>query len=683
MKLSYQWLKDYVDYDLTPAELAHQLTMLGLEVEAIEKEGEDTVLELSVTPNRGDCLSYIGIAREIAMLTDSELRLPMEGSPALNTHPLASQSWEVNIEDPGLCPRYSACIIKGVKIAPSPNWLVERLEHAGIRALNNIVDITNYILLEWGQPLHAFDLNLISGNKIIIRKAKHREPFTTLDGKEYELDDKMLVISDREKAVALGGVMGGLNSEVTPETQDILLECAYFNPIPIRYTSRKLGITTESSYRFERGTDGSNLLNPLKHAINLIQKLAGGTPQEPIIDSYPVPLPQPEIFLRFERVNQILGTNLTPQEIKKLIKRMFFNITDERVNGINVQILSARQEISREIDLIEEIARLYGYEDIPTTTPKGILPGQAPDHSRSKMDNIRYFLTSCGLFEAINFSFTSRAFCSKLKSDAGELNLDNPLNQDTGTLRTTLLPGLLQNILHNLNHQVLDIKLFEVGHCFWSAKGKLPNERNFLAIALTGKRNKTSWDVSPEAIDFFDLKGIIESLLEYLGLSNWQWERNEAVYLHPGQSARLIINGTIIGSGGKLHPEKEKEFDLQQPVFLWEMDMELLLQYLPKAEKVVSLPKYPATFRDLAVVVDHSVAADQVKEVITETAGKFLKDIQLFDVYSGKQVAKGKKSLAFSLTYQSDESTFEEERINLLQEEIIQTLRQKLGAELR
>ncbi len=657
--------------------------MLGLEVEGIEGEGENAVLELSITPNRGDCLSHIGVAREVAMFTGGKLKLPAPALPAFKTHPSKTDSWEVEITAPDLCPRYAACIIKGVKIAPSPDWLARRLEQAGLHPINNIVDITNYILLEWGQPLHAFDLGLLRGNKIIVRRAQKGERFITLDEQEHQLDEQMLVISDAEKAVALGGVMGGLNSEVNPATQNLLLECAYFNPLTISHTSRKLGLVSESSFRFERGTDGANLLQPLQCAISLIRKLAGGRPLEPIIDSYPTPLPQPEIYLRFARVNQILGTRLSPQEIKNLFIRMFFHISEEQPEGIKLQVPGFRQEVSREIDLIEEIARLYGYGQIPTTIPTGKLPEQTPPANQKIKDKIRYFLTSCGLWEVINFSFTSRDFCSKMNSGSQALSLSNPLTQEAGVLRTTLLPGLLQNIAHNLNHHVPDLKLFEIGHCFCRSGSELPQEKTFLALALTGKTSKPSWHASAQAIDFYDLKGIVDGLLQHLGFTAWRWERGKVPYLHPGQSAELIIGNEKIGQGGCLHPETQRELQLQQQVFVWELDLEQLLLHLPKQRKVVSLPRYPATFRDLAVVVEAVTPAALVEKVIVSSAGKFLKDIHLFDVYSGNQVAEGKKSLAFALIYQSEEGTLDEEQINACQDKIIQALAGKLSAFLR
>ncbi len=683
MKLSYNWLKEYIEFDLSPAQLAHRLTMLGLEIEGIEGDGDNAVLELSVTPNRGDCLSHIGIAREVAMFTGGKLHMPATDGFPYKTHPSTTNSWEVKITEPELCPRYTASIIRGVKIAPSPDWLVKRLKQAGINSINNVVDITNYILLAWGQPMHAFDLAHLEGEKIIVRRARNGEEFTALDDRQHKLDEKTLVISDAQKAVALGGIMGGLNSQVSGATQDILLECAHFNPVTIRYASRKLALATDSSYRFERGTDGPNLLQPLTHAINLILETAGGELQGPVIDNYPTPLPETEIYLRYARVNRLLGTRLKPQEIKDMTVSMFFTVINEDEEGITVNIPSFRQEIDREIDLVEEIARLYGYDRIPTTIPQGKLPGQTPKTELQIKDKIRYFLTSCGLWEAINFSFTSQDFCSTLNTGAQTLKLNNPLTQEMDTLRNTLLPGLLQNIAHNLNHHVYDIKLFEIGRCFWPSNVELPDEKDLLGIALTGKRSQPSWHAAPEAIGFFDLKGIVDGLLKHLGLTAWRWEKETAPHLHPGQSAALITGGDKIGQGGRLHPEKQQELDLQQDIYVWELNLKKLAHCLPEQSKVVSLPRYPATYRDLAVVVDTRTTCDQIKEVVVTNAGKFLKDIQLFDVYTGNQIAKGKKSLAFALTYQSEAGTLSEDQINLLQDKILKALQQELSASLR
>ena len=684
MRISYQWLKEYVDFTLSPAQLAEELTMLGLEIESIEDEGDDCVLELSITPNRGDCLSHIGLAREIAMLEGTGLRLPVPESSAIQTNPSKSGSWEVNITVPGLCPRYAACIIQGVRVAASPEWLSKRLQLAGIRPINNVVDITNYVLLEWGQPLHAFDLDSLSPNKIVVRRAQKGEKFRTLDGGEYHLDEQMLVISDAEKAIALGGVMGGANSQVGHGTCNILLECAYFNPVTIRHTSRKLGLSTESSFRFERGTDGHNLLQPLLRAVQLIRELAAGTPIEPIIDNYPLVLEQREIFLRFARVNRILGTQLTPAGIKSLSERLFFQISAENSEGIRLRVPSFRQEIEREIDLIEEIARLYGYNRIPSTVPRGELPAQTYVPEQLLREKIRCFLTSCGLWEAINFSFTSQSSYSRIERGGQGLRLSNPLTQEGSILRSTLVPGLLENILHNLNRQVSDLKLFEIGHCFRQAPDGTKQERSFLALALTGNAAKVGWHTPPRKLDFYDLKGIAEGLLKYLGFDAWQWEKaKDEDYLHPGQSAELKLGGARVGKGGRLHPRLEQEFGLPQAVFVWEFDLQKLASKLPAANKVVSLPRYPATFRDLAVVVDEALPAARVQELIKDSAGDFLKDVQLFDLYTGNQVGKGKKSLAFALTYQSEEGTLSEEQVNLFQDRIIRALENKLGASLR
>ncbi|MBI5789745.1 MAG: phenylalanine--tRNA ligase subunit beta [Candidatus Schekmanbacteria bacterium] len=683
MKISYQWLKEYVDFDLSPEELAQQLTMLGLEVEGMEKHPGDVILEINVTANRGDCLSYIGIAREVALLSAGEIKLPAQSNTAPKSHPDKTGDWQVEIVDSNLCPRYTACLIKGVKIIPSPDWLVERLEKSGIRALNNVVDITNYILLEWGQPLHAFDSALLEGNKIIVRPAFHGEQFITLDGKQYSLDDKMPLICDARKAVALGGIMGGQNTAVNENTRAILLECAYFNPVSIRYTSRKLGINTESSYRFARNVDGAGLLAPVKHALQLFRELAGGTIIEPMIDNYPSPIKTPQIFLRFHRVNQILGTQLTFGEIKNLVGKFYFTIKQETLEGIIVEVPTFRTEIEREIDIIEEIARLYGYKNIPITQAIGKIPEAVSDKTRGLTRKTHDYLTSCGFWEAINFSFTSFDFCSRLKLDSEVLRLTNPLNQGLEVLRHSLLPGLLSNVIYNINRQISDLKLYEIGRCYLPEHNGMAKEVTRLGVILTGKRNVSVWYAGKDDVDFYDLKGILEGLATHFKFTDLGWERSAVPYLHPGQNTGLSLGGEIAGQCGRLHPQIQQELGLAQPVYYAELDLNLIFSRLPKPGKVSSLPRYPAIYRDLALVIDKNVPVAEVQKVIRDNAGEFLKELQLFDVYTGDQAGAGKKSLAFAFVYQSHEGTLSDEQINLSQENIIKALGRDLNAFLR
>jgi phenylalanyl-tRNA synthetase beta chain len=683
MKVSYRWLQEWVRVDISPAELADKLTMAGLEVEetrSLVQDGtEDVILDISLTPNRGDCLGMLGIAREVAQITDSPLQLPR--IKLREVAPETEKRVKVRIEDTDGCPRYTARLVQNVKVGPSPNWLQMRLAVSGIRSVNNVVDATNYVLLEWGQPLHAFDFDQLSGG-IVVRRASQGEGLTTLDGVKRVVDEDMLVIADHRRAVAIAGVMGGADTEVTPDTRNVLLECACFNPGYIRRTSRRLGLGTDSSYRFERGVDIAALPQALDRAAQLIQQLAGGDISRGMIDEYPHPVSPVEVDLRFERVNRVLGTNLSASEIIRFMKRLGFTVLDRQEREIKLEIPSYRTDITREIDVIEEVARIYGYQNIPLSTPRGCIANNPVNKLPRLEDDVRNVLASCGFWEVINFSFTNEKICYKLQLEHEGIRLKNPLSQEQQLLRTSLIPSLLENLGTNAKRQQVDLRIFELSAVYEpAAAGELPAERRLVAGAMVGERQCRFWGERSSEVDFYDIKGVVEALLAGLGIEGARFLPGGSSFLQPG--TRLQVGEDSIGILGKLDTEIGVELELEQAVYLFELDLRRLLQHMPAKKVFEPLCRYPAITRDIALVIPEEVSAQQVEDVIRGSQQSYLKEVRLFDVYRGAPLRKGDKSLAFSLCYQSNERTLTEEEVTSSWTQLVRELEQKLGATLR
>lgn len=701
MKITYNWLKEFVEFDLPPSELSKKLTMAGLEATPLsfpplEKGGfdDDTVIEVDLTPNRSDCHSVIGIAREVAALTGGKFIFPDASVKEYDGD--INKLISVSIENPDLCYRYTARIIRDVKIEASPSWLKKRLEAVGIRPINNVVDATNYILWETGQPLHAFDYNCIKGNKIIVRKASKNEPFITLDGKGHKLTEDSLVIADSERAVALAGVTGGENSGVTTSTKDVLLESAYFNPIGIRRTSRRHGIFTDSSYRFERGVDIEGVIAALDIAARLIGELSGGKVITGRIDSYPKKIESPQIFLRISRTNRILGTSLNREHVSSFLNRLMFAVEVIDSDKLKVRVPSFRKDIEREVDLIEEVARLNGYENISNTIPSSQISVAFLTKSQGFERSIRNILTSSGLTEIISYSFIDDKLFDLMnipEDDAmrSSIKLRNPLSQNWGVMRTTLLPGIVQTVVFNINRGVSDVGIFEIGRVYLEqgARGKgqgarnekLPVERMMVGGAITEKSERKIWRNGKR--DFYHFKGIVESLLDRFNISDREFYPLNLPYIHPQKGANIKIDGEEIGIIGELHSTIANNFDLKDKVYVFELDIDKIISKSKEEKKYTPLPKYPSIHRDIAIVVDSNIRSEDIYEVIRETDYSILKEIVLFDYYEGKQIPAGKKSLAYSLVYRSDDRTLIDEDINPIHEKVIANLRDELGAFLR
>ena len=644
---------------------------------------DDVVFELEITPNRPDCLSLIGVAREIRAETGNPLKLPTVDlkESSINVRDLTS----VTIDAPDLCPRYAARIIQDVKVAESPAWLQQRLESVGIGVINNIVDVTNFVLMEYGQPLHAFDYHKLTENRIVVRRATDSEQITTLDEIERELTPEMLVIADAEKPVALAGIMGGYDSEITETTCDVLLESAYFNPSSVRATAKLLGISTEASYRFERGADPGVVLTALDRAAQLIAELAGGTICDGTVDVYPGQQPLTEIQLRPERVNFVLGTALEAAEMAQILHRLGFDV-DTTEEAYQVAVPTFRSDVTREIDLIEEIARVHGYDNIPTTLPKGDIPVPASNPKTEVGRRVKHFLLSAGMMEAVNYSFCDPNCFDRIRLTADDplrntLKLRNPLSPEMSVLRTTLTPGLLENAQHNRNHQIDTIALFEIGSVFVHDGEEKEPQR--VTGVLAGQIGEGVYSDPHRAPDFFDIKGLVEGMLEVCGVVDWTLQKTDVPTFHPGRNAEVLLGDRRLGVFGEVHPEVLENYDLPYKAYLFEFDLEGLADATIFAKRFEPISIYPKVARDLAIVVDKEILSDMPTALIYTTGGDSIDSVRLFDVYEGEQVPEGKKSLAYTITYHSATETLTDKAVNALHDKVVKRLNRELGAELR
>jgi phenylalanyl-tRNA synthetase beta chain len=692
MKISYNWLKEFVDVDLSPRDLATKLTMAGLAVDAVEPHGADHALEIDLTSNRPDCLSHLGVAREAAAIEGKALRKPE--AKIREAKERTSDVTSVEILNPDLCPRYTARVIKGVKIGPSPDWLVNRLEVMGQRSVNNVADITNYVMLELGQPLHAFDLHQLRGERIIVRAAKSGEKITTLDGEERDLTPEMLVIADAERPVALAGIKGGQDSGITDSTTDVLLEAAYFAPKQVRATSKALGLSTEASYRFERGTDPEIVAAASDRAAALIAEIAGGEVLGGLVDVYPLKSERPWIRFRRARYSLLTGLEINLGEAERILRSLGFNVeADVENDSLRAQAPSWRIDVSIEEDLIEEVARIAGYDNLKISLPGSAGAGAyLPGESGRRI--ARSALTALGYSEAVSFSFVNGETDARVSEepDRARLTLRNPIDETQGRLRTSLLGGLLDALERNFNYGTRNVRLFEIGKCFLNAGGDIgeerPREIERLALVATGARNEADWQAASSSnegkIDFFDLKGAVEALVEGLGLPALEFRQDETInYLHPGRAARLFWKGEAIGQIGQTHPRVAAEYKFKQPVFVAELNFGQMLLADRMEVRYHPLPKYPTVVRDLALLIDIGVSFAAIEEAIHGLKIPELVSVRLFDLYVGKELPQGKRSIALSLRYRAADRTLIDEEVNARHERVVHTLTERFGAEVR
>lgn len=645
----------------------------------------DTVFVLKPTPNQVWAFSIIGVAREVAALTRQKVRLPQAGLQS--TGKPIGELVHIEVADSDLCPHYSASVVLGVKPAPSPLWLQRRLRAAGIRPINNIVDVTNYAMLEWGQPLHAFDYDKMRGKKIIVRRAGKAGPFTTLDGEKRVLLPDTLVIADAEGSVGIAGVMGGLDSEVSDSTRGILLESANFDRVSIRRTARALHIKSEASSRFEKGLDPESTVPALLRATQFIQELAGGEIAHGIVDIYPQPVEKRRVSFAVSEVERLLGLHLSREEIQKYLAALEFGSQPQGENELSVEVPTYRRDVVESADLVEEVARLLGYDQIPSTLLSGDLPEPRSNNVLRWEAKVREVLTAAGFYEAMTYSLVDTKslglFPAWEKNQSHPLTIANPMVPEENTLRTTLLPSLLRTVSSNLQHEE-GVTLFEIAKVYWGKEGELPEEKRRLALVLAGKRGQ-GWAEAKRPVDFYDLVGTIENLLSALGVQNFRTEPFNYAVFHPGHSAKIIVGDHgRVGILGRLHPRLFQPLDLGKVlVYLAEMDFDLLISLATEEKIIEPLPRYPAVALDLALLVDAEIPARRVEELIREAGGKYLDEVHLFDVYQGKGLPKGKKSLAYSLTFRAPDRTLTEEEAAQALERIVQHLRKAIGATLR
>lgn len=636
------------------------------------RAGADVIYDLEVTPNRPDLNSIVGIAREISAVTGKPLKLPTP-APQEQGEP-AEKFVRVRIDNTNLCPRYTARVIHGVKLGPSPAWLRDRLERVGVRSISNVVDVTNYVMLEIGQPLHAFDYHLLSTPEIIVRNAAAGEEFTTIDGQKRALASEMLVIADSKRAIALAGVMGGQNTEINERTVDVLLESAYFKPQNIRRTSRKLDLRTESSYRFERGCDPNAVDWASRRAAQLILETAGGKLARGPVDAYPAPIKPVEIMLRHEKVSQLLGIELTPKQNAEYLRAL----TLEVVSDNTVRIPTFRVDLKREIDLIEEIARIHGVEKIPATPPRGAIGSHAYDTVHDQIAEARRLLTALGINEAQGQTLISDASAKLVSNDL--VTLENPLSSDMNVLRPSLLPGLLDALRHNINHKNLDVALFEIGRVFFANR-----EERRVAIALTGRRHPAFWsgDDREAKFDTYDLKGMIEEFLDHFGVRGVAYSRRSESTNLLVESATIHLGKFTLGEFGQVSPPLARRYDLRDPVLVAELNLDTILARRNTAKTFKALPQFPAIRRDVAMIVPETLTHEAVLNAARQARPANLEAIELFDIFRGQNVPAGQKSMAYAFTYRHAERTLTDAEVNAAHEQLVEQLKQKLGATIR
>lgn len=684
MKISYSWLKDYVDIKIKPKELARKLTMAGLEVVSVEEKNGDTILELEITPNRPDCLSLIGLAREIGAITGEKPKKVLSRKPKVLSKnlQLTTYNLQLKIEDRKDCPRYSGRLIKDVKIAPSPKWLQDKLTSVGLRPVNNVVDITNFILMETGHPLHAFDADKLK-EEVIIRRARKGETITTIDGEKRNLDQNILIIADKNKAVAVAGVMGGLESEVRGNTKNIFLESAYFNPAVMRKGTRQLGLSSESSYRFERGVDLEGVVNASNCATALIIELGGGQ-LGPIEDVGTKKFASRTITLRRERLNEVLGVNVSVLRVKNILNSLELKNTLAK-NTFKVKIPSFRWDLEKEIDLIEEVARIFGYENIPITLPQGAVAlkelNLVKEEKQKNAQNLTHdTLRALGLDEVITYGLVSKELLKKSNLSAENIVLiQNPLSREQEIMRPALIPGMLNAIFYNLNHKNNNLQLFELGKVYFGAKN--PKEKTHLSLALAGQ-DISDWQNKPKNFDFFALKGIINTLLGNLGLKEIVWPKQNLPYFTE-ESANIAVGGETIGVLGGVNEKVLSNFDIKTNLYLAELDFETILEKGNLKKYFSVLPKYPSVTRDLSLIAEKNISARNIEEVIKKVGGNLVISIKLSDLYLGPPIPPGQKGLLYSLEYQTPQRTLTDQEVNNLHQKITSALSQELGIKVR
>jgi phenylalanyl-tRNA synthetase beta chain len=695
MKVSYNWLKEHVDMDILPYELSDKLTMAGLEVAGIEEKDEDYIIDIELTVNRGDCLSIMGMAREVSAILSVEFKPP----EILQLKEDMLCEIDIFLQNQLLCPRYTARVIQGIRVEPSPLWLQNKLNGFGIRPINNIVDVTNFCLAELGHPMHAFDYDLINGKSIIIRQASDGEKIWALDEREYELSHEMLLIADQMSPIALAGIIGGNATRVSDNTNTILMECAYFSPSSVRKTARLFGIQTESSYRFERGVDLQGLIRAQDRAAGLILSMCPRAKVSGIIDCYPTSIPEINILLRIERVNRMLGTKVTPEEMRDILIRLGFEVEPIVFHAYTlwVKVPSFRSDITREIDIIEEIVRVYGYDRVPVSLPS-LTSVALKKNAQVVNEKTKDILCGCGLNEVITYSFLNPDMLNKVEVGQAFLPVNQPVNQavnhvvvsnplsEEGKLLThSLIPNLLEVTAWNIHRGTDQVKVFEIARVFSVSCDKdLPVEQEQLGIMIRDDGDNVRWDGEKQkGMGFYDLSGILHTLFTELGICEYVLEETEDKRFHPYVCAAIMVKDERIGLIGQINPDITERLKLPQNIYAIEIEWQKVMTLANFTRKFTPLPRYPSVVRDIAILAKDELPSSKIVGVIQEIGRELIEDIRLFDLYKGKQISDGYKSLAYSITYRSLDNTLTENEVGMVHEGIIQALGERLGVKVR
>ncbi|MFC1576393.1 phenylalanine--tRNA ligase subunit beta [Candidatus Omnitrophota bacterium] len=679
MKVSYSWLRDYVDVKLDPEKLAHLLTMAGVTVESCQKIGGDYLFEFEITANRPDCLSVIGIAREVAAILDKKLKIPAEikHTPALKQK--QRLPFDITLNDPELCPRYTARIIKDVEVKPSPEWLRERIISVGLRPVNNIVDITNFVLFETGQPLHAFDFDKIRGG-IYVRRARKGETIITIDNVPRTCEENQLVIADEAGPIAIAGVMGGLETEVNDMTKNILLESAFFDPISIRRTARALGLGSESSYRFERRIDNDMVLRASERAAALIGEIAGDK-IGPIADVGKKSTYSKNINFDLKKCNALLGVSIPKSKATHILKSLGFSAKETK-SSLKVTVPSFRGDVKTDIDVTEEVARIYGYENIPLTLPRTVGNTTIKDFPALLTARIKEILTRAGLHEILTYTLINRDCIKDFGIDESEIvTVSNPLSIDQEIMRPAMLPAMLRVVRHNINRGAKGLSLFEIGKTYKEKQG-LYDEETVLSVLLEGTK-EASWKLREQSFDIFDVKGIFEKLTEELGVSGVVFKKGKTTALETSLTSFIEHKGETIGCLGMVAKKICANFDIEKKVLYGELYIRKILDKASLDKKYAPLSRYPSVTRDISLVLDKTTPSAAVITIIEEIGKLLVKNASLVDLYKGKQIPEGKRGLLYRIEYRSDERTLEDAEVDEVHSKIKSTLTDRLNVTFR
>ncbi len=680
MEFSVKWLKRYIKTDLSHEKIAEILTAQGLTVDSVIEKENDVILDIDITTNRPDAMNYLGLAREIAASGNGEILYPSIELKEGDCSPRDFVSVEISDTR---CARYVAKVVKDVKIGPSPDWMAELLESVGIRPINNVVDITNFVLWEMGHPLHAFNYRFIEGKKIIVRKARENEKFTTLDGVERELKESDLVIADEKKAIALAGIMGGENSEIREDTTTVVIESAYFDPATIRKTSKRLALHTDSSYRFERGTDIEILEKAANRAAQLMVEYAGGTLCSGSIDVYVEKFTPKTVRLYFANVKRLLGRDIEKSFIKKMFANLGFDLTNETSEYYEYLVPSYRVDVWREIDLIEEIARMFGYNNFDSTLPSVITPGKTETERDRIIEIVNHTMLKSGFFEAISYSFCSPKDNLVINPAIEDMVIiSNPLSENMSAMRTSVFASLFYPAAKNINYGNRNCRLYEIGKTYVKS-GELAKEETFVSALATEGEHLRHWSGYSVKVDFYYLKGIVEEMVYRIAGKTPLFKEVDWECFKNGKGAIIEVNGKEIGAIGAFSEKVLSHYEIDLPVAGFELSIDRLEETGLKKFRFKSFSLFPSVERDSAFLIDKTVKYSDIEKEISELKVPYLVDFKLFDRYEGKGIPEGKVSIALNFVFQAEDRTLNSEEVNELHRKIVDAIVEKFGAELR